>query len=123
MTRNRLGPLFGLRRVDARGQRLDHVIGAEVEEERHRVARAIGRFPARIHHPVRGRAQLAVGQPVEHVADIDHQRPLGRRNRFPFTLRGQQFQQRLASQEAQTDKRIDSAMQRELLKQRGQNNG
>ena len=38
-------------------------------------------------------------------------------------MRGQQFQQRLASQEAQTDKRIDSAMQRELLKQRGQNNG
>ena len=35
-------------------------------------------------------------------------------------MRGQQFQQRLASQEAQTDKRIDSAMQRELLKQRGQ---
>jgi hypothetical protein len=38
-------------------------------------------------------------------------------------MRGQQFQQRLASQEAQTDKRIESAMQRELLKQRGQNNG
>jgi len=37
-------------------------------------------------------------------------------------MRGEQFQQRLASQEAQTDKRIDSAMQRELLKQRGQNN-
>ena len=36
-------------------------------------------------------------------------------------MRGKQFQQRLASQEAQTDKRIDSAMQRELLKQqRGQ---
>lgn len=35
-------------------------------------------------------------------------------------MRGQQFQQRLASQEAQTDKRIESAMQRELLKQRGQ---
>ena len=38
-------------------------------------------------------------------------------------MRGQQFQQRLASQEAQTDKRIESAMQRELLKQRGQDNG
>ena len=38
-------------------------------------------------------------------------------------MRADQFQQRLASQEAQTDKRIDSAMQRELLKQRGQNNG
>ena len=38
-------------------------------------------------------------------------------------MRGKQFQQRLASQEAQTDKRIESAMQRELLKQRGQNNG
>ena len=38
-------------------------------------------------------------------------------------MRASQFQQRLASQEAQTDKRIESAMQRELLKQRGQNNG
>tara|TARA_R110002124_G_scaffold68921_2_gene186118 strand:- start:1389 stop:2045 length:657 start_codon:yes stop_codon:yes gene_type:complete len=38
-------------------------------------------------------------------------------------MRGEQFQQRLASQEAQTTARIDSAMQREVLKQRGQNNG
>jgi hypothetical protein len=38
-------------------------------------------------------------------------------------MRAAQFQQRLASQESQTDKRIESAMQRELLKQRGQNNG
>ena len=38
-------------------------------------------------------------------------------------MRAEQFQQRLASQESQTDKRIDSAMQRELLKQRGQDNG
>jgi len=38
-------------------------------------------------------------------------------------MRAEQFQQRLASQENQTDKRIESAMQRELLKQRGQNNG
>ena len=35
-------------------------------------------------------------------------------------MRGQQFQQRLASQEQQTDKRIQSAMDRELLKQQGQ---
>ena len=35
-------------------------------------------------------------------------------------MRGQQFQQRLESQEKQTDKRIQSAMQRELLKQRSQ---
>jgi hypothetical protein len=34
--------------------------------------------------------------------------------------RAQQFQQRLASQEEMTRERIDSAMQRELLKQRGQ---
>jgi hypothetical protein len=32
-------------------------------------------------------------------------------------MRGEQFQQRLQSQEEQTDKRIQSAMQRELLKQ------
>jgi hypothetical protein len=35
-------------------------------------------------------------------------------------MRGQQFQQRLASQEEMTRERIDSAMQRELLKLRGQ---
>ena len=35
-------------------------------------------------------------------------------------MRAQQFDKRLASQEAQTAARIDSAMQRELLKQRGQ---
>ena len=35
-------------------------------------------------------------------------------------MRGQQFQQRLASQEATAEKRMESAMQRELLKQRGQ---
>ena len=34
-------------------------------------------------------------------------------------MRGQQFQQRLASQEEMTRERIDSAMQRELLKLRG----
>jgi len=34
-------------------------------------------------------------------------------------MRGQQFQQRLASQSEQTDKRIQSAMDRELLKQQG----
>tara|TARA_R100000808_G_scaffold9333_3_gene25714 strand:+ start:1723 stop:4122 length:2400 start_codon:yes stop_codon:yes gene_type:complete len=34
-------------------------------------------------------------------------------------LRADQFQQRLASQQAQTTARIDSAMERELLKQRG----
>ena len=38
-------------------------------------------------------------------------------------MRGQQFQQRLASQEQQTDKRIQSAMDRELLKQKGKPNG
>jgi hypothetical protein len=37
-------------------------------------------------------------------------------------MRGQQFQQRLASQEEMTRERIDSAMQRELLKLRGQGN-
>ena len=35
-------------------------------------------------------------------------------------MRAQQFQQRLASQEEMTRERIDSAMQRELLKLRGQ---
>jgi hypothetical protein len=35
-------------------------------------------------------------------------------------MRGAQFQQRLASQEKQTSARIQSAMERELLKQRGQ---
>ena len=35
-------------------------------------------------------------------------------------MRADQFQQRMASQERQTDKRIDAAMQREFIKQRGQ---
>ena len=35
-------------------------------------------------------------------------------------MRADQFQQRMASQERQTDKRIDAAMQREFVKQRGQ---
>jgi hypothetical protein len=35
-------------------------------------------------------------------------------------MRGEQFEKRLASQEAMTQARIDSAMQRELMKQRGQ---
>ena len=35
-------------------------------------------------------------------------------------MRSQQFQQRLESQEKQTDKRIESAMQREIMKQRSQ---
>jgi len=34
-------------------------------------------------------------------------------------MRGQQFKERLASQEQQTSNRIDAAMQREILKQRG----
>jgi hypothetical protein len=34
-------------------------------------------------------------------------------------MRATQFQQRLASQERMTRERIDSAMQRELLKMRG----
>jgi hypothetical protein len=38
-------------------------------------------------------------------------------------MRGEQFEKRLASQEQQTAARIDSAMQRELLKLRGRNNG
>src|SRR6056300_463980 len=38
-------------------------------------------------------------------------------------MRGEQFEKRVASQEQQTAARIDSAMQRELLKLRGRNNG
>jgi hypothetical protein len=34
-------------------------------------------------------------------------------------MRAEQFDKRLAAQERQTDKRIDSAMQRELLKMQG----
>jgi hypothetical protein len=38
-------------------------------------------------------------------------------------MRGQQFQQRLESQEEQTDKRIQSAMDREIMKQRSNQSG
>ena len=37
-----------------------------------------------------------------------------------LAMRSKQFDERLAAQERQTQARIDSAMERELLKQRGQ---
>ena len=37
-----------------------------------------------------------------------------------LAMRSKQFDERLAAQERQTRARIDSAMERELLKQRGQ---
>lgn len=52
------------------GQRRDHVIGPEMEEEGHRIARTPRRFPARIDHPVRGRAQPPIGEPVEQLASL-----------------------------------------------------
>ena len=54
-------------------QRLDQEIRAEVEEEGHRIARVARAVGRRVDDPVRGRAQLAVGQPLQHVADVDHQ--------------------------------------------------
>ncbi len=58
----------------ARGQRIDQVVRADVEEEGHRIACPAHRVAARIDHPVRGRAQAAIGQPFQHVAAIDRQR-------------------------------------------------
>ena len=44
-----------------------------MEEEGHRVARLARAVGCRVDDAVRGRAQLAVGQPLKHVADVDHQ--------------------------------------------------
>ena len=70
VTRNRRGMIVWRLRVDARRQRLDDIIGAEMQEKRHRVSRAIRRFASRIYHPVLGRAQLAIGQSFKHIAYI-----------------------------------------------------
>ena len=44
-----------------------------------------------------------VGQPLKHVADVDHQRTLGRIDCKPFALLGQQFEPGLLGAEQQGD--------------------
>ena len=80
-----------------------------MQEEGHRIARPVSGVAARVYHPVRGRTQPAIGEPVEHVADVDHERAFGRRHRLPFALRGQQFEPGLFGAEQQRD-RVDVAM-------------
>jgi hypothetical protein len=60
---------------------------------------------------IRAQAQQADAQIDQAKVQLDAQNQ---------QMRAEQFDKRLASQEAQTAARIDSAMQRELLKQRGQ---
>lgn len=60
---------------------------------------------------IRAQAQQADAQVDQAKVQLDAQNQ---------QMRADQFNKRLASQEAQTAARIDSAMQRELLKQRGQ---
>ena len=60
---------------------------------------------------IRAQAQQADAQIDQAKLQLDAQNQ---------QMRAEQFDKRLASQEAQTAARIDSAMQRELLKQRGQ---
>ena len=60
---------------------------------------------------IRAQAQQADAQIDQAKVQLDAQNQ---------QMRAEQFDKRLASQEAQTAARIDSAMQRELMKQRGQ---
>ena len=97
--------------IDAGGQRFDHVIWPEVQEERHRIARAVGRLTTGIYHAMGGRAQLAVGQPVEHIADIDYQRTFGRCHGLPFALGREKFQTSLFRAQQKRDG-VDVAVRR-----------
>ena len=71
---DRHGKLVGMLRVDVLRQRLDEEVRVEVQEERQRVARVAGALARRIGDAVRGGAQVPVGQPLQHVAHVAHQR-------------------------------------------------
>ncbi len=71
MRGDRLRVEIGMAGIDAARQRLDQIVRPEVQEERHRVARMVAPRRSRIGDAVGGRAQPVVGQPLEHVADID----------------------------------------------------
>jgi hypothetical protein len=89
---DRRGIAIGIVRADAAGQSPDFEIAAQVQEERHRIAAEFRAFAAGIAHPVRGRGQHVIGQPLQHVADIDDQCAFGRSDFDPFPFAGQQFE-------------------------------
>ena len=63
--------------------------------------------------------ELAIKQQAEQDdAAMDQQKAAP--DAQSLAMRSKQFDERLAAQERQTQARIDSAMERELLKQRGQ---
>lgn len=61
---------------------------------------ALGR---RVDHAVDRRGQPVVGQPFEHIADIDHQRALRRHDRQPAAVAHQQLEPRFLGAEQQRD--------------------
>src|SRR4029450_2822126 len=67
---DRNGKLGRVLRVDALRQRLGEKVRGEGRGEGEGEARFAGAFPRRIHHAVRGRAQAAVGETLQHVAHV-----------------------------------------------------
>src|SRR5690606_2626995 len=58
----------------ARGQHVDQEVRIRVQEERHRITRLARRLARGIDHAVDGGRIHVVGQALEHVADVDHDR-------------------------------------------------
>ena len=69
----------------------------------HRIARMARPVGRRVDHAVAGRAQHAVGQPLQHVADVDHQLARLGADRDPAAVLGLQLQPRFLGAEQQGD--------------------
>ena len=74
-----------------------------MQEEGRRIPGEAAPFGGRIDHPVRRRRQNVVGQPLQHVADIDHQSPRRRRDVQPFAIRVLQLQPGLLGPQQKRD--------------------
>jgi len=74
-----------------------------MQEERHRIARVAAPFGRRIDDAVRGRRQHVVGQPLEHIADVDDHRTLRRIDREPFAVAVEQLEPRFFGPEQHRD--------------------
>ena len=74
-----------------------------MQEEGRRIAGKAATLRGWIDHPVRGGRQDVVGQPLQHVADIDHQGPRGRSDVQPLPVRVLQLQTGLLGPQQQGD--------------------
>ena len=90
-------------RRDTSRQRHDREIACKVQEVRHRVARRSASSGLWIDDAVRGRGQNMIGQPLEHVADIDDEGASGRIDRQPIAVSVEQLQPRLFGPQQQRD--------------------